>query len=201
MTQAVGKDAAYWAKSPQTAAVSDTEEIVCAIPTGDITVYRIRFASGFDIWGLPSRAAFPAFETGAGSLSDEAAYVDDLARLIKAAMALLMWGGSVSILSTHNGEDNAFNRVVKRHPGGKTRLFPAPDDWLDDALADGLYHQDLPQSQGKPWTREAEDRWRRRLITDGEERGRSFSASNRSSGAYTVTSAMIEACMADGVTP
>jgi len=53
MTQQFVKDSAYWAKTFN-AAVSDTEEVVLRNPDGDITVYRIRFASGFDIWGLPS---------------------------------------------------------------------------------------------------------------------------------------------------
>ena len=63
MTQQFVKDSAYWAKTFN-AAVSDTEEVVLRNPDGDITVYRIRFASGFDIWGL--RAAFSAFEAGTG---------------------------------------------------------------------------------------------------------------------------------------
>ena len=49
---------------------------------------------------------------------DEAAFVDDLAELLKAAMALQMWGGSVSILSTRNGDDNPFNIMIgKVHSG------------------------------------------------------------------------------------
>ena len=70
---------------------------------------------------------------------------------------------------------------------------------LDDALVDGLYRK-ICQSQGKPWTREAEERWRERLIADyGEGADEElFCIPNRSSGAY-LTSAMIEACMFDGV--
>jgi phage FluMu gp28-like protein len=50
---------------------------------------------------------------------DEAAFVDDLDELKKAAMALLMWGGCVRILSTHNGDDNPFNELVKEIRDGK----------------------------------------------------------------------------------
>ncbi len=196
MTQQFVKDSAYWAKVLN-AAVSDTEEVVLWNPDGDITVYRIRFASGFDIWGLPSEPRSLRSKQGRVVI-DEAAFVDDLAGLIKAAMALLMWGGSVSILSTHNGEDNAFNELVKDIRAGK-RDYSLHRTTLDDALADGLYRK-ICQSQGKPWTREAEDRWRERLITDyGEGADEElFCIPNRSSGAY-LTSAMIEACMADGV--
>lgn len=153
MTQQFVKDSAYWAKVLN-AAVSDTEEVVLRNPDGDITVYRIRFASGFDIWGLPSEPRSLRSKQGR-VIIDEAAFVDDLAELIKAAMALLMWGGSVSILSTHNGEDNAFNELVKDIRAGK-RDYSLHRTTLDDALADGLYRK-ICQSQGKPWTPPAED--------------------------------------------
>jgi hypothetical protein len=41
------------------------------------------------------------------------------AGLIKAAMAMLIWGGSVAIISSHNGEDNAFNELVRDIRAGK----------------------------------------------------------------------------------
>ena len=138
MTQQFVKDAAYWAKILN-AAVSDTEEVVLRNPDGDITVYRIRFASGFDIWGLPSEPRSLRSKQGR-VIIDEAAFVDDLAELIKAAMALLMWGGSVSILSTHNGEDNSFNELVKDIRAGK-RDYSLHRTTLDDARP---VPQDLP---------------------------------------------------------
>ena len=49
---------------------------------------------------------------------DEAAFVDDLFEVISTAMALEMWGGSVSILSTHFGDGNPFNILIgKIHAG------------------------------------------------------------------------------------
>jgi phage FluMu gp28-like protein len=32
---------------------------------------------------------------------------------MKAALAMMIWGGRVRVLSTHNGEDNAFNVMVR----------------------------------------------------------------------------------------
>ena len=196
MTQQFVKDCAFWAKAINVA-VSETEEVVLHNPDGDITVYRIRFASGFDIWGLPSEPRSLRSKQGR-VIIDEAAFVDDLAELMKAAFALLMWGGSVSILSTHNGEDNAFNELIKDIRAGK-RDYSLHRTTLDDALADGLYRK-ICQSRGKPWTSEAEAVWRGKLIADyGEGADEElFCIPNRSSGAY-LTSAMIEACMADGV--
>lgn len=111
MTQQFVKDCAFWAKAINVAVI-DTEEVVLHNPDGDITVYRIRFASGYDIWGLPSEPRSLRSKQGRVVI-DEATFVDDLVELMKAAFALLMWGGSVSILSTHNGEENAFNELIK----------------------------------------------------------------------------------------
>ncbi|WP_237172075.1 hypothetical protein [Pandoraea norimbergensis] len=44
---------------------------------------------------------------------DEAAFHDQLSELLKAALAMLIWGGRVRVISTHNGTDNAFNELVK----------------------------------------------------------------------------------------
>ena len=49
---------------------------------------------------------------------DEAAFHDDLKELMKAALALLMWGGRVLVICTHNGENNAYNALVKEARGG-----------------------------------------------------------------------------------
>ena len=43
---------------------------------------------------------------------DEAAFHDKLDEVLKAAMALTMWGGRVRIISTHNGVDNLFNTLI-----------------------------------------------------------------------------------------
>ena len=43
---------------------------------------------------------------------DEAAFHGELAEVIKSALALLMWGGQVVIVSTHNGVANPFNLLL-----------------------------------------------------------------------------------------
>ena len=111
MTQTFVRDCAYWAKVFNVVA-GDTEELVLRDEDRDITVYRVRFASGFNVWGLPSEPRSLRSKQGRVVI-DEAAFVDDLPELMKAAFALLMWGGSVEILSTHNGEENPFNELVK----------------------------------------------------------------------------------------
>jgi len=85
MTQQFARDAAFWAKHVN-AAASEIEEVAIKDEDKDITVYRIRFASGFEIWGLPSTARSLRSKQGR-VIIDEAAYVDDLYELKKAALA------------------------------------------------------------------------------------------------------------------
>lgn len=90
MTQTFIRDCAYWAKIFNMVA-EDAEELVLRDEDRDVTVYRIRFASGFNVWGLPSEPRSLRSKQGR-VIIDEAAFVDDLPELMKAAFALLMWG-------------------------------------------------------------------------------------------------------------
>lgn len=44
---------------------------------------------------------------------DEAAFHESLEELLKAALALNMWGAGVRLISTHNGVDNPFNEYIQ----------------------------------------------------------------------------------------
>ena len=81
---------------------------------------------------------------------DEAAFYDDLDAVIKAAMAMLMWGGKVVILSTHNGADNPFHRLIKDVNHGRLN-YHLIRVTLDDALEGGLYKR-ICKKQGKEWS-------------------------------------------------
>ncbi|MEH0069161.1 hypothetical protein V6L77_00690 [Pannonibacter sp. Pt2-lr] len=89
---------------------------------------------------------------------DEFAFHDDAAELLKAAMALLIWGGRVLVISTHNGVDNPFNELLTeirsgKRPGAVVRVT------FDDALEQGLY-QRICLVTGKTWSPQAEADWR-----------------------------------------
>jgi phage FluMu gp28-like protein len=152
-----------WAKQLQAAASEMEEEI---LPDPDkpekfITVYRIKFASGFEVSSLPS---VPRALRGKQGLViiDEAAFIDDLEEVIKAALALLMWGGRVVIISTHNGETNAFNTLItdirgKRRAGYVMRLT------FDEAMDEGLYRR-IALTTHVDWTQEREDAFRADIL-------------------------------------
>ncbi|MEE3411703.1 MAG: hypothetical protein VZQ99_09510 [Treponema sp.] len=155
MTQQFINDCAFWARVLDIAC-SDMEEVVIKDEDKDILVYRIRFDSGFEICGLPSVPRSLRSKQG-HVVIDEAAFVDDLPELLKAAMALLMWGGSVSILSTHNGDDNPFNLLIQQiHSGDKN--YSLHHTTIKDALADGLYKR-ICEVKDEEWSEEKETQW------------------------------------------
>ena len=81
MTVQFINDAAFWAHVLGIAC-SAMEEVVIADEDKDVLVYKIRFDSGFEIWGLPSVARSLRSKQG-HVVIDEAAFVDDLAELLQ----------------------------------------------------------------------------------------------------------------------
>lgn len=145
---------AMWARAFSTLAGSVDEELIEDMDeegrSKHIQAYRIRFASGFRIVSLPSVPR--AFRGKQGVvILDEAAFHDKIAEKIKAALALLMWGGQVIVISTHDGVNNAFNLLVEEMRDGTRpgRLFRIT---FDDAIADGLYERmaEVYAIRGKP---------------------------------------------------
>jgi phage FluMu gp28-like protein len=160
MTSQFARDCAFWAKHINTAA-SEVEEVALKDEDKDITVYRVRFTSGYEIWCLPSAARSLRSKQGR-VIIDEAAFVEDLGELLKAALALLMWGGCVRILSTHNGDDNPFNELIKEIREGK-KNYSLHTTTIDDALREGLFRR-ICQVKKEPWTPEIEAEWKHTLL-------------------------------------
>ena len=77
-----------------------------------IAAYRVRFASGYQVVALSSRPANIRGLQGVVVI-DEAAFHQDVAAVLDAVNALLIWGGRIRIISSHNGEDNPFNQLIK----------------------------------------------------------------------------------------
>ena len=81
---------------------------------------------------------------------------------MKAALALLIWGGKVLVISTHDGVTNAFNEYIHAARAGRNN-YKILTTTFDDALADGLYER-ICLTTGKEYSKEAEEKWRRRLL-------------------------------------
>ena len=183
---------AGWAKFYGKAA-SEVQEIIVKDEDKDILTFRIRFDSGHEVLALSSSPSNLRGRQGRVVI-DEAAFNPNLEELVKAAMALLMWGGDVRIISTHNGEDNYFNQLVQDARAGKLP-YSVHRITLDDALAEGLY-QRICLIRGIEWTPEAEKTWKEELVAtygDGADE-ELFCIPSKSGGAYLIRT-VIEACM------
>jgi len=188
-------DCAMWARHYKKAA-STVEEIIFkneGRDGQDIMAFRIKFASGYEIVALSSRPANLRGKQGK-IIIDEAAFHLDLAGLLKAAMAHVMWGGQVRVISTHNGDDNPFNELVTDIRAGKWP-YSLHRTTLDDALAAGLYKRICLRLK-REWSPEAEVEWREKIFKfygdNADEELLCIPAS--SAGAY-LTRALIESCM------
>lgn len=73
----------------------------------DVLTFVIRFSSGFRIAAFSSRPSNLRGKQGKVTI-DETAFHEKLGELLKAAMALRLWGGRTHVIATHNGEANAF---------------------------------------------------------------------------------------------
>lgn len=148
-------DCANWAKHFNKAA-GKIEESVIRDEDRDILTFRIKFDSGHEIIALSSRPTNLRGMQGDVTI-DEAAFHDDLAGLLKAAMALLMWGGRVRIISTHFGVDNPFNELIEEIRAGKKR-YSLHRITFDEAVEQGLYRRICLKTK-REWSAEGEAAW------------------------------------------
>lgn len=124
--------------------------------TRQIKAYRIDFASGYSIQALTSAPRSLRGRQGLVRI-DEGAFVDNLAELLKAALALVMLGARVVVISTHNGVDNAFNKLIQEIRSGEREGF-VYEVTFADALADGLYER-IATIRGLELTEAARTKW------------------------------------------
>lgn len=188
-------DVASWARAYSLAAGEIGEFMFEDGEDKNILAFRIKFASSFDVVALSSRPSNLRGKKGK-VIIDEAAFHDDLPGLLKAAMAFLMWGGRVVVISTHDGDDNPFNDLVNdiragKRPGSLHRVT------LDDALEDGLYER-ICLTQKRSGNPDPTSRWewRQSLIDyykdDADEE--LLCIPSKGKGVF-FTRAMVEACM------
>ncbi|WP_299533371.1 hypothetical protein [uncultured Herbaspirillum sp.] len=155
MAQEFIRDVAFWAKHFGHAA-SEMEEIVLNDEEKDILSFRINFASGHRVTALSSRPSNLRGKQGRVVI-DEAAFHGQLKELLKAAFALLIWGGSVAIISTHDGVDNPFNELVEDVRAGK-KPYSLHRITFDEAIAQGLCKRVFMATK-RAWSPEAQAAW------------------------------------------
>ena len=197
-------DCANWARAYNLAASGmeeyeeiDVEEYEGVVQEKKILAYRITFESGWRITALSSRPKNLRGKQGRVVI-DEAAFHDDVAGLIKAALALLIWGGQVRIISTHFGDTNEFNSLIQDIRAGRKPYSLHRVDF-DEALAAGLYRR-ICEVLKREWSPEADTRWRQEVIDfygdDADEE--LFCIPSQGSGTF-LTRALIETCLSDEI--
>lgn len=147
---------AMWAKAYD-AAASEIEESIWEDGDKHIQTYIIRFPnSGKRIEALTSRPSNLRGRQGRVIL-DEAGFHENLDELLKAALALLIWGGCVRVISTHDGEDNPFNELIKEIRAGK-RKGTVHRTTFREAVDQGLYKR-VCLRKGIEYKAEEEQAW------------------------------------------
>lgn len=189
-------DCAHWAQACQ-AACEPIGEAVYADEGKDILAYRLKLTSGHEITALSSRPSNLRGKQGL-IVIDEAAFHPDLPGLLKSAIATLMWGGRVRIISTHNGDDNPFNQLVNDIRAGRLS-YSLHRTTLDEALDQGL-HKRICLRLKQRWTAKAQEAWRAQLIADYREDAQEelFCVPSHSGGTY-LPRPLIERCMMPGL--
>ncbi|WP_447904524.1 hypothetical protein, partial [Stenotrophomonas geniculata] len=150
---------AMWARVFNQVA-EDVEEGEEVFKDGDdeksIKTYTIRFASGFRIVALSSRPANLRGKQGVVVI-DEAAFHGALGELLKAALALLIWGGKVRVISTHDGDQNPFNELVNEIRAGGRKGSVHRITFME-AVEQGLYGR-VCMRKGAVWNVDAQAVW------------------------------------------
>jgi len=164
-----------------------------------ISAYRVRFGSGFRVEALSSRPENIRGLQGKVVI-DEAAFHRDVREVIDAVNALLIWGGKIVVISTHNGVLNPFNELILEAKAGKVpySLHYIP---FSNAVENGLYRR-VCLIQGKTWSAEAEAEWEKKIRASYGARTAAMKQEldcipAEAEGA-ALTRVQIESCMRDG---
>jgi phage FluMu gp28-like protein len=190
------RDVAFWAKVFHDVVLEIEEETITEViedEKRDILAFRVTFASGNRVTALSSRPTNLRGKQGKVTI-DEAAFHPDLEGLLEAALALLMWGGRVHVLSTHFGVENPFNELILDIRAGKWP-YSLHRTTFDDALDAGLYKR-ICQRKKIEWTQQGQDEWRAKMRAFyGDKAEQELDCIPRASSGTWLSRALIESCM------
>ncbi|WP_297813704.1 terminase family protein [uncultured Methylophaga sp.] len=187
---------AMWAKSFNKAA-SAIEEEIFEDEDKDILTFNIRFASGFKVQALSSRPTNLRGRQGNVTI-DEAAFHEHLDEVLKAALALTMWGSKIRLISTHNGVENLFNDLIQDSRAGK-KEYSVHRVTLDEACGMGLYKR-ICQIKGTAWSQEREHEWKaglRKNTASPEDAAEEYDCIPKQGGGTYISRALRESRMHD----
>ena len=128
--------------------------------TAFISGYRISFASGFRVEALSSRPENIRGLQGTVVI-DEAAFHRNVRDVLDAVNALLIWGGKIRVISSHNGILNPFNELIREAEAGKVP-FSVHTIPFNLAIVNGLFKR-VCLATGKTWSPQAEAEWEAKI--------------------------------------
>ena len=122
----------------------------------DVRAYAIEFRNGSRIHALRSNPK--AFRSKGGKVVlDEFAFHDDQHGLIAAARPAITWGYPIRILSTHNGKQCLYYRMLEDAKAGKTPWSVHTTDIykaVEEGLADKILQRPLTDAERAAWIAE-----------------------------------------------
>ncbi len=193
-------DAAQWATHFQGVAdaIEASEEVwIEGDEKKSVFVFSIKFASGHRVTALSSQPRNLRSKQG-DVILDEIAFHTDAAGLLKAALALVIWGGRVRIVSTHFGDDNPFNALINDIRAGRVP-YALHRTTFDDALGEGLYHR-VCLRLGKPFSKEDELVWAKKIrAIYGDDAEEELDCVPKHGSGSFLTRELVESCMVKGL--
>lgn len=125
-----------------------------------ISGFRVQFASGHRVEALSSRPENIRGLQGVVVI-DEAAFHQNVRAVLDAVNALLIWGGRIRVISTHNGKLNPFNELITEAKAGKVpfSLHFIP---FQKAVENGLFKR-VCLLRGNEFSPEAEREWEAKI--------------------------------------
>ncbi|MBY6243863.1 hypothetical protein [Methylosinus sp. Sm6] len=168
-----------------------------------ISAFRVRFASGCRVEALSSRPENIRGLQGAVVI-DEAAYHQNVRAVLDSVGALLIWGGKVRIISTHNGVLNPFNELIRESKARKA-AGEVTFNWhfipFSTAVENGLYER-VCLIAGKTPTPEGKVAWEAKIRAPYGSRTaamhQELDAIPAEAEGAALTRVQIEACMETG---
>lgn len=192
-------DCAQWAIHFQhvATAIEVSEDVfVQGAEKKSVFAFSIKFASGHRITALSSKPRNLRGKQGRVIL-DEAAFHEAQAEILKAAMALLIWGGCLRIISTHDGDDNPFNQLVKDIRAGR---FPYSIHrfTFDEALLEGLFER-ICLRTGETFSLAAQATWSAKIRANyGDDADEELDCIPKHGSGAFLTRELVEQCMVQG---
>lgn len=150
------KDAAKWAKIfNQVSTIVEDKEVV---NDNDINIFELRFLNGRTILGLAGDAVNLRSYSGRDIIIDEAAYRESsLEDIMASATAAIVHGGTITIGSTHCGDDSEFAILVEDCKKG-VKPYKHFRTTFCEAIDGGLYKR-ICYKNKEEWSIEKEDKF------------------------------------------